>query len=193
MGLIRRENLSGFIALILFTATLVFVFYWRTGVEDTPGDYNVKKGNYRLEDGLYADAIKEFRQALQKNPEHLDAHLGMALAYMQMGEYKKALSYFNRAIELDPSFAVAYADRGIMYDRMGKFRLALQDYRKAIELEPKIAEGPGWIWRLLHTAGKKPSTIADRARYIEAELRKPPEERLLRKPDVDSQQKMYKY
>lgn len=193
MSIFRRENTSGFIALLLFVGVLIFVFYWRTGVEETPGDYHVKKGNYRLEDGLYEDALKEFNLALKRNPKHVNAHLGIALTYMQMGKNDEALLYFDKALELDPNLAVAYADRGILYDRLGKYALALKDYKKAMELEPRLARGPGWIWRLLHTVGEKPSSIGARAKYLEEQLKKPPEERVLRIPDEDSKQKMYKY
>jgi hypothetical protein len=58
------------------------VLYWRIGVEDAPGDYNVKTGNYRLEDGQYEEAVKEFSEALGKNPDHAMARLGLAVTYM---------------------------------------------------------------------------------------------------------------
>ena len=59
-------------------------------------------------------------------------------------------------------------------------------------LDPETAEGPGYLWRFLHNVNKKPSTIADRADYIEAELKKPESERLLRVQELDDQQRMYK-
>jgi tetratricopeptide (TPR) repeat protein len=188
-----KNNRNGFIAILIFLGIVVFIFYWRTNVEETPGDYNVKKGNYRLEDGQYERAVEEFNTALNKNPDHIQAHLGLAVTYMQLGRYEEAIKYFNRAIEIDPTLAVAYADRGILYDRMGKYSLALRDYKRALELEPEISKGPGWLWRFLHNVKEKPPTIADRAAYIEAELKKPAEERLLSVPELDRKQKMYKY
>jgi hypothetical protein len=44
----------------------------------------------------------------------------------------------------------------------------------------------------MRNVDEKPPTIADRAKYIEEELKKPPEERLLRVPEVDEEQRMYK-
>ncbi len=189
-----RQNLSGIIALILLIAVASLVIYWRTSVEDKPGDYHVRKGNYRLEDGFYDEAIKEFNLALKKNPRHEEAYLGLAITYLQMKNYDEALKYFNKTIEIAPNMAVAYADRGILYDRMGKYELALKDYRKALELEPKLAKGPGWLWRFLHNIPKKPPTIKQRADYIEAQLKKPPEERVLSIPEIDNKNsRLYKY
>lgn len=187
-----KKNLPGIIALILFFAVVGIVIYWRTSVEDIPGDYHVKKGNYRLEDGQYQRAIKEFNLALKKNPEHHGAYLGLAITYMQMKNNERALEYFNKTIKIKPDLAVAYADRGILYDRMGEHEKALADYKKALKLNPELAKGPGWLWRFLHNIHEKPPSIADRARYIEEQLKLPPEKRLLRVPDIDEKQPMYK-
>ena len=169
-----------------------FLIYWRTGIEENPGDYNVRKGNYRLEDAQYDEAFKEFTEALQKNPEHVMAHLGLATTYMQMGKDNEALQEFNLVIELKPEVAAAYANRGILYDRSGQHEKALADYRKAMELDPEILEGPGFLWRFMRNIDEKPPTIENRADYLEAELAKPEEERLLQIPGEDEKQQMYK-
>ncbi|MFC1843848.1 tetratricopeptide repeat protein [Thermodesulfobacteriota bacterium] len=168
------------------------IFYWRTSVEENPGDINVRKGNYRLEDAQYDEAIKEFSEALTKNPENSLAHLGLALTYIQTEKYMRALQEFNLVIELDPKLAAAIANRGILYDRLGEHKNALADYRKALELDPEILEGPGWLWRFMRNIDEKPPTIRDRADYLEAELAKPESERLLKVPSEDEKQRMYK-
>ena len=192
-ALYRRENRAGVLALLLFVGVVAFVLYWRTAVEDTPGDYHVKTGNYRLQDAQYDRAIVEFEFALEANAGHPLAYLGIALALMHQKHYEASLEAFDRALALDGSLAVAYADRGILYDRMGQHDLALQDYRRALALDPKLADGPGWLWRFLRNMPERPPTIADRAAYLEAELRKAPEDRVLSLPEIDAQQRMYNY
>ena len=135
--------------LAVFLALLGFLIYWRTGVEKIPGDINVRSGNYRLEDGLYEEAVKEFSEALQKNPDHAMARLGLAITYMQTGKDIEALQEFNLVIEIKPELAAAFANRGILYDRLGEHKKALADYRKALELDPDIFEGPGFLWRFM--------------------------------------------
>ncbi len=188
-----RDNRTGWIALALFAVIVAVVVYWRTAVEDTPGDYHVKQGNYRLEDGQYDRAVAAFQRALQQNPQHALAYLGLALAHLHTNRHEDALAAFDHVLALAPSFAVAYANRGILYDRMGQHSRALQDYRQALALDPKLAKGPGWLWRFLRNIHEPPPTIADRAAYLETELRKPPQERLLHLPEIDRQQRMYKY
>jgi tetratricopeptide (TPR) repeat protein len=169
-----------------------FLIYWRTGVEKIPGDINVRTGNYRLEDGQYDEAFKEFSEALEKSPDHAMARLGLAVTYMQTGKYFEALQEFNLVIKINPELAAAFANRGILYDRLGEYKKALADYRKALELDPEILEGPGWLWRFMRNVDEKPPTIQSRAEYLEAELAKPEEERLLKIPGEDEKQRMYK-
>jgi tetratricopeptide (TPR) repeat protein len=188
----KDHQKKALVALLILIGIGAFVFYWRVGSEETLGDYQIKKGNYRLEDGQLAEAEKEFLLALEKNPDHAAAHLGLALTYMQMDRSADALAQFNRTLELAPEMTAAYADRGILYDRLGQYEKALTDYQKALSLNSEILEGPGWLWRFLHNVEKKPPAVGDRARYLEEELQKPPEERLLKVPEADKKQRMYK-
>jgi len=180
---------------LIYLAILVLVaavFIYMRGKEESPGDYQVKTGNYRLEDGQLTEALNEFLLALEKKPDHPHAHLGLAITYMQMKRYEEAEEEFSRTIALEPELAAAYADRGILLDRLGRYEEALADYKKALAIDAGVLEGPGWLWRFLRNMDKKPPAVADRARYLEEELQKPPDKRLLTNPEIDKQQRMYK-
>jgi tetratricopeptide (TPR) repeat protein len=191
-GTFRSSKLSGLIVLLIIIGIGGVFTYWRTRVETVPGEYEVRKGNYRLEDGLYEDAEREFSLALERNAELVGAHHGLGVTYLQMGRLEDALEKFTAAVTIDPSYAVGYADRGITYDRMGRYEEALGDYRKSLEIDAEVVEGPGWLWRFLRNVQEKPPTIRERAEYLEAELKKPPGERLLTVPERDQEQLMYK-
>ena len=109
-----------------------------------------------------------------------------------MQRFDESRESFNRAIGLDNQYAQAYANRGILNDRVGQPEAALHDYRKALKLNPELAEGPGFFWRFLRNIPDPPPTIADRAAYLAEELKKPESERLIRVPELDSKQRMYK-
>lgn len=176
---------------LLAVVGAVFAF-WRVGGDKTPGEYELRKGNYRLEDGQYEGALKEFSRVLEIDAGSVRAYQGIGVTYLQMERYEEAVKAFSKAIELDPAYAIAYADRGIAYDRMERHEEALRDYRKAVEVEPEITKGPGFLWRFMRNISEKPPNVQQRADYIEAELRKPPGERKLRLPEVDEKQRMYK-
>jgi Tfp pilus assembly protein PilF len=192
MASLQDHHKKALTALLVLVGVAALIFYWRVGSETNPGDYQIKKGNYRLEDGQYDEAVKEFSLALEKDPDHIYAHLGLAITYMQMERYEEAEAEFNTTIELAPEMAVAYADRGILYDRTEQYQLALSDYKKALALDSEILEGPGWLWRYMRNVDKKPPGIADRAAYLETEFQKPPDERLLNMSEMDQEQRMYK-
>lgn len=187
-----KSNTSAVLFFLIFILVVGFVFYWRLGTEEVPGDYQVKKGNYRLEDGQLDKAVEEFADALSVNPDHPMAHLGLAITYMQLGRNDEAFEEFDQTLLLDPTLAAAYADKGILLDRLGRYEEALVHYKKALDLDAEILEGPGWLWRFLRNIDERPPAIKERAQYLEAELKKPPEERLLQLPEEDAKQRMYK-
>ena len=175
---------------VLFIAAYFFFQYNR--VENTPGENSNRLANKHLEDGNFDEALLVFNDVLAQFPDYKDAHFGKAVTLMQMGDLENSRLSFDKAIELDSNFAEAYANRGILNDRTGNYEDAVKDYKKAIGLDPEVTEGPGYIWRFLHNVSERPPTIADRAVYIEAELKKPESERLLKVPEIDEQQRMYK-
>jgi hypothetical protein len=87
--------------------------------------------------------------------------------------------------------AAAYANRGILYDRTGQHEKALADYVQSIRVDEGTVDGPGIVHKILY-GNVKPSTVRDRAIYLHQELQKPESERVLRMPEVDSEQRMYK-
>lgn len=160
--------------------------------EHVPGEKAYEAANRYFEDGQFEQAINEYDKALQGNSGLLPAIRGKARSLTQLKRYDEALVLFNQAIEQDPKFAPAYANRGILLDRMGQYEKAIQDYEKALELMPELAEGPNWLTRFLRLQPEKPPTIDDRAQYLKQQLALPPEERKLRDPDQDEEQRSYK-
>ena len=179
---------------IVLTALIIFAyFYYQYTVrENVPGENMLRMANKYLEDGKNDEALAKFNAVLMQYPEYKEAHFGRALALMQLGMFDESRAAFDTSIALEEKFAIAYANRGILNDRTGNYEDAVSDYRKALELNPELAEGPGWIWRFLRNIPEKPPSIADRADYIEVELKKPEGERLLRVSELDAQQRMYK-
>lgn len=149
-------------------------------------------GNRHFEDGNYQQASEKFKSIVDNDPANVDALRGLARSYTLLGKYHDALALYNRAIAQAPEFAATYANRGILHDRMQHYPLAIQDYRHALKLQPDLAKGPGWLTRFLRNQAERPPSILDRLDYLEKELQKPAQERLLILPDKDRQQRPYK-
>ncbi|WP_275096116.1 tetratricopeptide repeat protein [Sedimenticola hydrogenitrophicus] len=118
-------------------------------------------------------------------------------------QLRQALGYYDEAVEREltagvnernrRALGVALANRGILKDQLGEYRGALADYREGLRLEPGLAEGPGFLTRFLRNQPQPPPSIADRARYLAAQLAKPEAERLMRIPEQDHRQRAYRF
>jgi len=178
------------VATAIFVASTVAYEYIFTNHDQ--GELHYRRGNLRLEDGLYREALTEFEGQLRIHPEDPAGHLGKGLALMGLTRNDEALAAIDHAIALKPDFAAAFANRGILRDRMGLSEKALGDYRRALALDASLADGPGWITRFFRKQPQAPPTIRDRAVYLAEELKKPAAERLLQVPELDSSQRSYK-
>ena len=116
---------------------------------------------------------------------------GRARTLMQLGRAEQALAAFDAAISLKPDFGATYANRGILRDRLGRYEKAVEDYTRALELDAELADGPHWLTRFLRNQPQKPPGIAERAAYLREQLAKPANERLLKVPEVDAEQRSY--
>lgn len=161
-------------------------------IERIPGNTAYQEGDILFEDGDYAQALEKYEQALAAEADAPHYVRAKARTLMQLGRNEEALQWFARAIDIQPYFGGTYANRGILYDRMGEYELAVRDYERALELSEEVAEGPHWLTRFLRNQPEPPPTVADRLAYLKQELAKPEEERVLRVPELDEEQRTYK-
>jgi len=166
-----------------------------------PGNYETRQGDILLEDGKFAQAQDRFEAALAANPQHHGAMMGRAIALLQQDRAPEAEAAFDALITLledaaagdagGGALAAAYANRGILFDRNRQPERALADYRRALAADAEAVSGPGLIDRVLYGT-PEPATVAKRVAYLEAQLRLPPEQRVLSVPEIDSRQRMHK-
>ncbi len=160
--------------------------------EHSPGDFEFKRAEQFFADSEYQRALEKYEDALRENPHHVFAIRGKARTLLQLNRFDEALAQYDKVIAMQPDIGVNYANRGILFDRIGEYEKAIADYDKALKLDPELNEGPHWLTRFLRNQPEKPPTIGDRAEYLRAELAKPPEQRVLRVPEIDQQQRTYK-
>ncbi len=198
-GVVKRFVwMAGTLLIVAAVAALVFGDF----LGSAPGDYYVRKGDQRLSEGAYEKALENFDLALEEAPNHRGALMGRALVFIQRRQYDKAEEELGRLIEYqsthlsddDPTgygvLAAAYANRGIIKDRQGRYEAALDDYISALRIDEEAVDGPYLFDEILY--GYRASTVRDRAQYLAEQLQKPEDERLLRIPELDAEQRMYK-
>ncbi len=189
-------GIATFAAFSLWAVLAVFV-------NEAPGDYYTRQGDIRLGEKKYAEAIASFDKALAEMPNHRGALMGRAITLLQSGrvveavaEFTHLIGFLDTGLEADDRtgravLAAAYANRGIIHDRAARYELALEDYVRALAVDLGALSGPSLFDKILYGT-PSPSLVKDRAIYLDRQLKLPPDKRLLRVPEIDRQQRMYK-
>nr|VFJ62465.1 MAG: Tetratricopeptide repeat-containing protein [Candidatus Kentron sp. FW] len=189
----RTYRLLRTTAIVLVAAWIGWSFYdgFLRGTDD-PTENLLEAAERYFEDEAYEKALSHYDRILEQSPDHLFALRGRARTLLMLGDHRRALPIFDDTIARAPEFANTWANRGILHDRMGQHQKALSDYEQALRLDPTIADGPHWMTRFLRLQPERPPTIADRARYLRAQLALPVEQRVLKKNEEDQKQRPYK-
>ncbi|WP_152049566.1 tetratricopeptide repeat protein [Tautonia marina] len=85
-------------------------------------------------------AERLLRQALAREPDHLEAIKGLARLYQQTGRVEESLAQFNRAAELDPEQADIPYQQSLLLARLGRREEAEQMRERSEQLRAQAAE-----------------------------------------------------
>ncbi|PYY19509.1 MAG: hypothetical protein DMG60_04080 [Acidobacteria bacterium] len=85
----------------------------------------------------FTDAEKEFRGAIQLNPNDTTSRDTYALFLKSMGRFEEALTQSRQAIELSPLESFSRTNQGSLLGLMKRFDLANAQYEKAAEIDPQ--------------------------------------------------------
>lgn len=84
-------------------------------------------------EGRLDEAFASFEQALDQDPEFVEAHNNLGLVETERGNCEAATRHFRRAIELDPDLAASYTNLGYVFYAQGSYVEALAMYEEALE------------------------------------------------------------
>jgi tetratricopeptide (TPR) repeat protein len=87
--------------------------------------------------GLIDEAVSEFKQALECNPDLAQAYVNLGGLYMRTGaDTAKSIEANLRALEIDPNLGPAHSNLAFCYLRDGQPDKAVAHGKKALELMP---------------------------------------------------------
>jgi tetratricopeptide (TPR) repeat protein len=107
-------------------------------VKKNPNDVDAR---YHLADlydrnGLYKEAIEEYKKVAALKPDMGYVYVRMGTAYNQMNQPADAVEAFKEAIKHMPKNPVAYNNLGIAYGKLGKYDEEIAMMKKAIQIRP---------------------------------------------------------
>ena len=89
-----------------------------------------------LKQKFYSSAIKDFKQAIERDPGSAKPNLyyNLAKAYLLNRNLDQAIQGFTKTIKIKPTYGLAYANRGVAFKDKGDYDKAARDFRKALTL-----------------------------------------------------------
>jgi tetratricopeptide (TPR) repeat protein len=101
----------------------------------------ISLGSYYRHKQIYKEAILNFSEALELDPEFGHAINLLAYTYSDMKNYEKAIEYFKRYASLYPGEANPLDSMGELYFKLGELNKALESFKKALEIKPDFGSG----------------------------------------------------
>jgi tetratricopeptide (TPR) repeat protein len=135
----KRKLLPHLLILTAF-ASLVNSNFYR--LQKRPGPHRFfQLGNVFLEQNNLDEAEKNYRQALQADPDFRFVHLNLGAIALKRGDLKTAEAEFRAELETDPSSERAFANLSLVSRLSEKHREALFWAEKAVQSKPYFQEG----------------------------------------------------
>jgi Tfp pilus assembly protein PilF len=111
--------------------------------------------------GKTAEALAEFNQAIELDPNNAQALYGRGLLYQGEKQDARAIDDFTAAYGLKPQQAEPLLGRAVSYLALDKFKEAAADLDEAVQADPQNAQ----IWT---TRGKAYERLGDKAKAAES-------------------------
>jgi superkiller protein 3 len=96
-----------------------------------------KRGEEYSNDKKWAEAVIEYKNVLQLDPNNAQAHYGLAKAFLQLGQAKEGFWELRETVRLDPNNQDASVQFGQISIYAGEFEEALKRADAVIAANPK--------------------------------------------------------
>jgi tetratricopeptide (TPR) repeat protein len=95
-----------------------------------------EQGRKAMAEGNIETALAAFRFALERDPNQLDAHLGIGDIHQIRGDYVKAADEYAVAVQKQPTNFDANYKLGLIYHLLNRVRDAITTYLSALAINP---------------------------------------------------------
>ena len=111
-------------------------------------------------------AEKEFRRAIQLDPDYATAHQWYAEYLSWQGRFDEALAESERARQLDPLSLIIASDRGAVLLCARQYDRAIAQYRAVLDMDPRFFHAYDYLMISYIRAGRYAEALEEIDRYI---------------------------
>jgi len=107
----------------------------------------------------YEMALPFFIEAVQRDPNHVQAYFQIGYCLTTLGKYKEAIEPYQKALGLKPKDPAILNNLCSAYGKSGRYGEAAQSCQKAIELKSDLAEAYNNLGWTYHQMGRHKEAI----------------------------------
>lgn len=98
-----------------------------------------ERGNVAFRANDYPTAIREYEEAVKRDPTNASYRNNLAAALQKIGDFNGAKREVEKSLELDRNYVKAWAKKGDIEFYMKEYHKALDSYRAGLQIEPENA------------------------------------------------------
>lgn len=127
------------------------------------------RGRVAYRAGRPAEALAEFRKAVEARPESVEGRINLGSALVLTGDRAGAIAQYQEALRLDAGNATAHFNLGTLLADQGEIANATSHMAAAVAKRPEDAEARRALAKLLRDGGRPEEALAEYARAVELE------------------------
>ncbi len=136
-------------------------------IDDTLAEAHASLGHIMFQyDRDWSGAEKEFRRAIELNPNYANAHHWYALSLMWMGRLDEALNAIRQARAIDPLSLVINSNLGFILAAAHQYDQGIEQCRKTLEMDPNFAHARYRLGQIYVMKGMNQDAIVELKKAI---------------------------
>ncbi len=140
-------------------------------LDDTLAEAHSSLGNVKhLYDWDFAGAEREFKRAIELDPNYASAHQFYALLLMSLERWPEANDQIKRALELDPLSLIINSSAGRILYAERRYDEASEQLRKTLELDPNFARAHFFLGQVYQQKGMQEQAIAEFQKALQLDV-----------------------
>jgi tetratricopeptide (TPR) repeat protein len=90
--------------------------------------------------GRLMEAVEQYAEALQYNPDYAEAHNNLANFLMQTGNVRDAMNHWEQALRSSPNLVEAHFNLGYVLVQAGEVEKGIAHYEQALLIKPNLPD-----------------------------------------------------